>query len=593
GTIANFWRIAATFPLPVDRQDQLDDSAVKQLRNRRDILNGWVGRASENRSRLSSLLKSVLEYKISTTGVDHESLQQYDRQRIFKESLLDRIVETCVECEYSVCMLSAVIAAIDYLVDQKPINELQENTGENAPLVTLFAAVLLTDLKLVQKHFPAAIEYLHSQPLLYIPLNKGGAPIAIVSARVLQEEIRDLAGSLPLLGLFMETYELVTTALAMERNHKMANGAVTEFDDLFEVAYTSMVKCLVQSTQLLQQKLHNSQELDESEVTEETEGILFDCVHMVTESMSLVWLNHSKTLRLSVLEKVSDNKSWNQLVEFIQRYGQGLFTQQFLQLSNARAILHQSVSVWLDNIRNAPNAVDLRLFDELDRAVSSERAANYLKLILEAICENYNEYRDYNTTTTQSDRGELLFSMLDFIRLRNRYDRVSWYLKPIVWGHEILVRDGQNSVARMLRRSLREQIGHEADRYLELLESLRSKYSMQMETVGRRLEGKFVHEMQIDRLRSLVRPAMNKPGTKTSQRAFDKLQQETQKFIRATPGVGVDLPAWLAALEHEVQQFHLPLRLRSKTSEQSLIRPIDVPVSQLREQLEKLPRKPE
>ena len=307
--------------------------------------------------------------------------------------------------------------------------------------------------------------------------------------------------------------------------------------------------------------------------------------------MSILWLNHSKTLRLSIMEKVSDSKSWEKLKEFIQKYGAGLFTQQFLQLNNARAILHQGTASWMDDVRNSANELDLRLFDELDNAIPVSRAAEFLSLILEAICENYNEYRDYNTTTTQSDRGELLFMFLDFIRLRNRYDRVCWYLKPIVWGHEILVRDGQNSVARMWRRSLREQIGPESDRYLEQLEKLRDKYSMQMASVGRRLEGRFVHEMQIDRLRSLVRPSMCKPGQKSSVRAFEKLQQETQKFTEATPGVGVDLPAWLAALEHEVQQFHLPLRLRSKNQEQTLIRPIDIPVSQLREQLEQLPRK--
>ena len=592
-TTANFWRIAATVPLPVDKRQQLDDSAIKQLKNRRDILEAWIARANRIRSELTELLKSVAKYKIPTGGLDAESLFQYDRQRLYKESLLERIVETCVESEFSVCMLAAVIGAIDYLIEQKPLTDLPEgaNASGNGPLIPLFSAILLTDLKLVQNHFPDAIEYLHSQKLLYVPLNKGGEPAEIVAARVLQEQIRDLAGCLPILGLFIETHELVTTALAMERNHKTANGAVTEFDDLFKVAYTSMVKCLVQSTQLLQQKIVSCEEVDETEAKRESEGILFDCIEMVTESMSALWLKHSETLRLSVLERVSDSKSWEQLVGFIQRYGSRLFTQQFLQLSNARAILHQGVDKWLENVRDSPSAGDLRLFDELDKAISKERTTKNLKLILEAVCENYNEYRDYNTTTTQSDKGELLYSLLDFIRLRNRYDRVCWYLKPIVWGHEILVRDGQNSVARMWRRSLTEQIGPEGDRYLEMLEKLRNKYSMQLETVGRRLEGKFVHAMQIDRLRSLVTPAMAKPDSRKSQRAFDKLQQETQAFTRATPGVGVDLPAWLAGLEHEVEQFHLPLRLRSRNKEQTLIRPIDIPVSKLREQLEQLPRK--
>ena len=590
-TSANFWKIAATVPLPVDNRKQLNETAIKQLKNRRDILAGWIHRADYIRTSLKQLLHSVAGYKIPTGGLDAESLTRYDRQRLYKESLLERIVETCVAAEISVGMLAAVIGAIDNLVEDKSLDELRDGRASNGPLLPLFSAILLTDLKLVRSHFPDAIEYLHSQPLLYVPLDREGKPADIVAARVLQEQIRDLAGCLPILGLFIETHELVTTALAMERNQKTAKGAVTEFDNLFKVAYTSMVKCLVQSTQLLQQKIENSAEFDESEAARESEEILFDCIEMVTESMSALWLKHSETLRLSVLERVNDAKSWEQLVGFIKRYGQGLFTQQFLQLSNARAILHQGVGQWLDNVRESPNALDLRLFDELDTGISKQRTTKYLTLVLQAVCENYHEFRDYNTTTTQSDQGELLYTMFDFIRLRNRYDRVCWYLKPIVWGHEILVRDGQNSVARMWRRSLTEQIGTEADRYLEILETLRNKYSMQMESVGRRLEGKFVHEMQIDRLRSLVSPAMSNPDSRKSQRSFDKLQQETQAFTRATPGVGVDLPAWLAALENEVAQFHLPLRLRSRSNEQALIRPIDIPVSRLREQLEQLPRK--
>ena len=62
--------------------------------------------------------------------------------------------------------------------------------------------------------------------------------------------------------------------------------------------------------------------------------------------------------------------------------------------------------------------------------------------MLESIVENYGEYRDYNSTTTQSDRGELLYMLLDFLRLRTRYDRVCWNLKPVVLAHEILVRRG-------------------------------------------------------------------------------------------------------------------------------------------------------
>ena len=40
--------------------------------------------------------------------------------------------------------------------------------------------------------------------------------------------------------------------------------------------------------------------------------------------------------------------------------------------------------------------------------------------------ENYSEYMDYNSTTTQSDRGDMLYTLLDFLRLQASYNRVAW-----------------------------------------------------------------------------------------------------------------------------------------------------------------------
>lgn len=589
GTLANFWRIAATFPLPIDRFGANDAAAINQLKNRRQIFAGWIERANFNRGQLTELLHSVMNYKIPNNGADPQSLSEYDRCRQLQETVLEKIVETCVESEHAVCVLAAVIAAIDSLTEHDSELTLVEGVNGNAPLVSLMAAVILMDLDLVRESFLSATEYLHSRHCVYVPLSRGGNPVDLVAARVLQEIVRELAESLPILGLFIETYELVQTALSMERNARLGGGAVTQFDELFEVAYTSMVRCLAQSTRLLQRRLASSEEIEEAEAAREAESILFESVRTLTDSMSILWLSHSQSLRLSALEKFEDRKSWKLLIKFIQDYGAGLFTQQLLQLSNARAILHQDVGRWLDKYRDSCDAGELTLFDDLDKEISRASAVNYVTLILEAICENFNEYLDYNMSTTQSDHGEMLYTFLDFIRLRNRYDRVCWYLKPIVWGHEILVRDGQNGVARMWRRSLTQQIGPEADRYLKQLQTLRQRYSMPMESIARRLEGRFVQEMQIDRLRSLVGPAMEHPESRKSQRAFEKLFQETQAFIRATDGVGVDLPAWLAALEDEVLQHDLPLRMRTRNHRPSLIQAVDVPMAQLREQIEMLP----
>lgn len=181
---------------------------------------------------------------------------------------------------------------------------------------------------------------------------------------------------------------------------------------------------------------------------------------------------------------------------------------------------------------------------------------------------------------------------LDFLRLRSRYDRICWNLKPVIWAHSIFVNNQENNVARRWRRSLNERLSSEAEKYLVLLDKLRQKYSIRMESVGRRLEGRFAHQMQIDRLCALVAPAMEDPSSVASQRKFELLRQQAQTFTESTNGVGIDLPAWLASLENEVDQFQILARIKDHEDEPPLPQTINIPISQLQAQLMELPGRP-
>jgi len=447
---------------------------------------------------------------------------------------------------------------------------------------------LLRDTDRILAAFDELVEYFSERSTLYVPLSKDGSPRDIVEARATQTAMLDLLRSLPDLGLIVPTYELTRTALDMERNQPSLPGAVTEYDEIFEVAFTSTVQAVTQSITDYQTHLRDSGR-PENEVADQSESVLFDCVEMLTESMLVLWLKHSQTLRLSVLEKVHKKERWQETVEFIKQYGKDLLTQNFLHVGNIRAILHQGVAQWLVQVADSHDPPDLVLFKELRTKLPLKKAAKQLSLVLEAVLENFNEYRDYNTTTTQSDSGELLYIFLDFVVLRTKYDRVCWKLNPVVWAHRILVRKQQTNVARMWRRSLKLRVGNEAKRYIAMLEEMRRKHSIQMSSVGRRIEGKFGSDMQIDRLTALVKPAMCETGKKKADRAFSMLKQEAQAFSRTTIGVGVDLPPWLAALEHEVQQRLLPVRLRLLQTSQHWGQSRVLPIANIREQLEELP----
>lgn len=654
-SVSAYWNIVAKIPLlpvseglPKRTEAKLDKATLSRLKDRRSFIQEWVYQAAKNRDELYTLLDAVNDYRLKVNGSDRDAMVQYDQQRLQKESLLEHTVSTCIDTENAIRMLVAAVKAIDFLIDGKPLSiakpetqvesdadgsgnnksgiqadgdqaapkstaDDQDSPAQNnatsdgatsngrptldsivnggAPVVCVYSALMLNDNRLVENYFGPLTTYLHTKSPLYVPLSKGGSPSAIVNARVVQTAILDLLERLPASGLLGETYTLTKTTLDMERNNPVGGGAVTEFDEIFEVAYTSMVTALVKSTSMLRETRNSEGELDETEIKKESQRVLFDCIEMLTEAMLPLWLEHSRTLRLSVLEKVSKPKAWDTLVEFIQKYGEGLFTQAFFHLGNVRAILHQGVDAWLRHVEDSGEAPDLRLFDELGDGLSRESAIRHLTIVLESVRENFNEYVDYNTTTTQSDHGNQLFSFLDFLRLRSRFDRICWHLKPVVWAHRILVNHQEGGVARMWRRSLTDRVGPEADKYLDRLEELRQKYSIQMSSVGRRLEGKFAHQLQIDRLRALVAPSMERPRTRKSKRSFELLHHEAQAFLRSTNGVGVDLPEWLAELENEVLQYLLPRRLRDFWHEPGLIETEPMPIAQLREKLEQLPKK--
>ena len=83
--------------------------------------------------------------------------------------------------------------------------------------------------------------------------------------------------------------------------------------------------------------------------------------------------------------------------------------------------MHEGVDAWLDQLADDPEAEEnLRLVAELDGRLPRNQARKHLSLVIEAVVENYAEYRDYNATTTQSDRGELLYTLLDFLAASNR-----------------------------------------------------------------------------------------------------------------------------------------------------------------------------
>lgn len=595
-------------------------AADANAQTRLQAMEHWAKQAAKNRHDLLILMQDVAAFKIPKCGPDHEAMARYDRQRLIKESLLERIIASAIETADARRLLLANLAAAEEVSDSVQ-RELADLPPDDRIAIQILGELLVGKQAAIDKSFSELLAALRSRKLLYIPLARGGDPAQIYSVRLRRRILSHLLVWLPRQGYYYQACHLLETCRFMEHHNPIGPGAVTEFDDLFELSFVALVRAAVQnavnwkvtelqaassapSTKLADDShrphspgaagtpdeapqpdtdateqpsakiasfkpskaastprrewvaidldTHDGESLQELEPDSDE---LIAVLEQLTEVMLGSWLSHSRTLRLSVLESLDNNRNWSKLVEFIQRFGGGLFTQSFLRLGNVRAILHQGVGHWLDKVAEESDSEDLPLLFLAmeDGSIDRAHAEKMLSVVLEAIIDHYSEYRDYNSTTTQSDRGEMLYMLLDFLRLRVRYDRVSWNLKPIYWTHEVLVRAGCHQSAQQWRRALAERISRESEMYLELLYELQRKYAMRMPTVADRLHERFTRPMTVDRMRALVGPAVRQyRETGQASQIFELLIDECKLMMEQPTGVGLDIPQWLAALEDEV-----------------------------------------
>lgn len=505
---------------------------------REESLAGWLTHIARWRGQFADLLRAVQAYRIPPSRGSFESLVEYDRRRLIKDVLLERIIATSVEATTTGLML-------------RVLREQPEGPGADepweAPVREALRALVRGQTARLREIWPALQATLVRHPLLYQPVARGGDPHHITRCRIMQQVLRRLLLGLPRLGLIAETGQLLSTIQHMERKHPAGPGAVTEFDDLFDIACRGIFHCLVESS--ADWPAGTSPGRSRSETRD---NMLLDVLQPATEGLVRRWVAHSRHVRLSVLELVEDRAEWSALKQFIRRYGDDLFTQKFMILSNLRAILHRGVDRWLRACEEEPEEHHFRLLKDLDRRIPRSQAVRHLELIIEAVLENYKEYVDYNSTTTQSDRGEMLYTLLDFLRVEASYNRVAWNLRPVVLAHEVLVRAGRNRAAQTWRAMFSERCDVLAEHHQRQLEELVVKYGMRLPSVAERIGERFVRPLVVDRLRALVRDAVVPVPRAKHRRAFKQLLRGIEALASEPSGVGFEPPDWLTSLEEEL-----------------------------------------
>ncbi len=541
--VARWWRTVAR----PDLWEPFDAGAAAAIGE-------WLRTARGHRERLVSFMDKLHAIELPAPSAGVEGVMEFDRRRSMKGHLLDLTASTLVEMTSAIRSLAAVAARNEPLPEPDASAPAWEDVA-----VRLERAIASNDPAAARRLVIAFVPLFRHEPLLVHPPADGGAPGPAVRAQTAMHFLESLLARLPRLGLLRETYQLTRLARAMERNAPPEGRRVSSFDQLFRTAVANVADALLATFEASPHEAADP-------------NALFPVVRQVADSFQKLWLEHSHSLRLSALEAVIDDDDWAETARFIRRFGADLFTVRFLTLSNIRGILTQGVETWLASLAEADRVAGYRDDDEPPRIVEAWRAApagraalaKQLEVVLQAIVEHYDEYRDYNTTTTQSDYGENLHILLDFLRLKVSYDRVAWRLKPFVLVHEALCRRGLDDLAARWRDYILGKTHGIADELLAKLAARETEHSLRVRTVRNRLEERFVQPLRIDQAAARVARAAATAREAAMDRgdappetapAFQGLLEVIHPLAESPSGVGLDVPVWLRRLEDELRKF--------------------------------------
>lgn len=504
---------------------------------------GWSQALRTARTWESDLLvfiDEMLRIEVPTPAPGaYEDVIEFNHRREVRDHLAETALATRIEVSQAVWALSASARESLDEVD-KPFLSWETSSA------AMERALAAHDAIAVRKILPDLVQRLNPEPLLFVPLSEGGKPQQTLRARTAMAFLESLFERLPRLGLLRETYHLLRMAKSMELNGPVEGPRKSDFDRLFRMALRKVVEVLLDAAV--------QWDKDHAVGTIAFTGILRE----VAKSFLDLWSSHSQMLRLSTLEALNGDDDWKQLRDFIRKYGRPLFTSHFMILGNLRGILHQGVGAWLDSL-NEQNGDEgpRKLLDDLENEkLDRQQVVRWIEIVLHAIEENYEEYRDYNTTTTQSDYGDNLQVLIDFLRLKVQYDRFAWRMRPLALAHEVLCRKGHHAIAERWRDNIGDNLRPRSEELLVELDRKEKEHALKLRTIRDRIEERFVQPLLLDRLCALVEPAARdaRNGLGEASPAFRRLEEQLKPFIQNPIGVGLDVPHWLRKLEVEVQR---------------------------------------
>ncbi len=546
-TQARLWKMASVFSIPF----------AKEHEDRSEALQSWSKQATEHRKNLETLISDVRKFQVEKPDFSRPiAMMEYEKQIGMKYALLDRVGSTASELEDAQRLMRSADG-------ENRITEI--DTWENATQCVMQALICGEPLT-VKKIWRKTVKLLTKEPILYEPIERGGDPIRMIQIKSILTVVQRLLTNLPLQGLLTETYQVLLTVQEMERLHPIGGRAITRYDALFDLGSKGILRSIIISGSKPGRKKWRLESL-------------ISLLDQMMEILVQNWISHSHGIRISSLDPYQDPHEWNALKQFIQTYGEDLFSPIQMNYSNLQAIHHEGIQSWLASLKENMDLKEnswlqdgeviqgKKLLTDLENdKIPVLRTRRMLETIIETLLERYGNFIDYNTTTTQSDNGANLYMLFDFLRLLGEYDRLSWDMRPFVNAHSVMVREKNYEVADSWYESIEYRSAFQAKQFIRRYKKLCLKYGITVKTVGDRMDERLVKPMAINKLCALLEPSIQEARAGGETPSFTRFLELVKEFTEDAIGTGYEPPAWLEEIENEINHF----RNRSEDDDEML-----------------------
>lgn len=498
----------------------------------------WLTSADSLARGLEALTQQILRYPIQPDSSSLEDLSGCGQRLHMKETLLTQVIEAWVEVEEARWMLAMALPPEKWtnLASQQP---------HFANLCNLFVAVLRQGPRAVTQAWAKFKRNIDRFNTCFRPLDKGGQPRQVVTSRVGAQLLARLLALLPRKGHLRRTIFLLDAVLAAEKRRNSPGGETSQLNTLFLVAAEALVRAVVASSERWSQ--------DRSTRAEQ----LQHATQMLLSTLQRRRLEYSSRIIVSPAERLtSEAEVLDVACEFIKTYGHDLFTQSFLQYGNLLTITHlgpaQYIRLIIEQFRGSPLA---QAFEKIcEEKFPLEDVAAVLGVITETILGYYTHYIEYNSSTTESDRGENLHILLRHLMMVACLDRILWTHQLHLHVYRTLLRLGQAELAEFVGELFQRSVEPEVETLAFWYQELERLTGVQLATVRRSVTQAANYPLRVEQLRHWARRLAEASTPEESAQAAAAVEALAEEFLAHPQETGFEEPEWIDVIRNEFRR---------------------------------------